>query len=271
VVPYGTPTMKSVTCGEGRQMLAGGLELAQMCCQWLPRLRATAVTCEMSEFCQAPGNESAVPPTAGASSTRTRLPRPSVAVHTGSPWSQAPHSPAPCSRQALGNRRIARSIPELVTVTAEGVPAQCPPAACQCPGNCQQGHRKPATCSRAHEPAMHNLALLLCIKCRCEVEGCAQPKFRQRYCFHHAYMHLSIEYKVICQASTEGVLHRMMPLDIEALFSNRPCFHQDEALQFIAAWIMEPAAIRSLAVSCPKSDTHSGQELSRSLQQVRAP
>lgn len=111
----------------------------------------------------------------------------------------------------------------------------------------------------------------LCTRCSCCFEGCGLSKFRQDYCFKHAYMHLSIEFRVICQASSEGILQHMMPQDVEVFLSTRLMFYRDEALQFIAAWIMEPAAIIALGSLLPAAGTYSGERLSRILQQVRGP
>ena len=139
-------------------------------------------------------------------------------------------------------------------------------SACQCPGNCLCGHRAGQPCIMT--PICEG-ALALCINCCCCLVGCGQPKFRTRYCFSHAYMNLSIEFRVIRLASADGFLERMVPEDVKAFLAHGPVFCRDEALLFVAAWIMEPAAIRFLETCCPAQQFYTGEELSTSIQQVR--
>ena len=73
---------------------------------------------------------------------------------------------------------------------------------------------------------------------------------------------------MIYQASQEGMLQKLVPRDVQTFLSIRDLFWEDEALLFIAAWIMEPIAIVALGSCCPKPSLYSAHELSSCLQEV---
>lgn len=146
------------------------------------------------------------------------------------------------------------------------------PPQCQCVGNCQSGHRlgQPCTQELSSSPTPTS-GPALCDCCRCSSPDCSRARFRTKFCFGHAYESLGLEFRVIRHLHQEAIMQDMMPLDIQAFLGAQATFNHDLALELIAAWIKEPAAINALMAHRPTSKHYTGAELLISLQQVCGP
>lgn len=304
-----TAPIGSTTAGEGQEMLASGVELAQQCLMWDPSDRAAARHCEIDPFCQEPSSESALllrPPAVPAAAQALALAAaaalaaaspPAVAAEPALAVAAAAAESVLVKRQKGSRLRFwpPRQVPDgsssshdrqefratrlpcgshvsrlLQLADAQGPETAAALLICQCPGNCQNNHKKGTPCKRLgltpEQPSTH--ALILCIECCCQLAGCFQPRFRRMFCFSHSYLHLGTEITMIYQASQEGMLQKLVPRDVQTFLSIRDLFWEDEALLFIAAWIMEPIAIVALGSCCPKPSLYSAHELSSCLQEV---
>lgn len=285
--PNCTPAMNDMRAGEGREALAGGMEIARRCLMWAAGCRISAFRCQRTLFCISGGDsgQPVLPPQLAAAATAsgltTTLPGPSVQSHRRSSdttTSERRRGNAMAVgdvlrvKQLLGPARKHRLAHARTPALTSVVEAGAEVSACKCPGNCQNKHAKGQACTRSPGPPNSHAVSTLCSMCCCDVAGCGLPRFRGKCCFSHAYMNLNIVFRVIRHASITGLLNELLPQDVkEFLLAKSTTLHEDEALLLIAAWIMEPAAIRSLVTHRPRSNTYSALELYCCLQQVWEP
>jgi Protein kinase domain len=269
------PKLHGLDLPIGRRALAAGMDLARSCLCWHPVRRITAAECMQHAFFQnagaaaaanvvsagerkQPGAASGEQPAAAAVGSSAAEP----AAVTSARSDEADRS---CDKADVSMPGPQSTLPRL-KCAAEGP--------CQCQGYCARRHGA-GKClgSRLAGSAFCNNCTCVCVEVGAGSSRgrCLCCRSRSEYCYRHLYLSMPRELQVVRHLGQEGLLQQMMPCDVEQLLASRAKFGKDLVLQFIAAWLKEPAAIKALAKFKPNGTVYTARELMGTLHQVSRP
>ena len=254
-VPQDTSTLAAAHTDTGREELEDGVNLVGLCLKWLPGKRISAAQCQKHMFCAGHGPSIGLVP---ALSEEARS-----SAHSSSIGPSSAQRPTRIQAASKSSRDSSLAL----NIGQPDSTLQC-----QCVGNCRGGHRNGTPCLRDMPSNLPlSVCAAICNSCRCSSPDCSEAKFRSPFCFKHAYQGLRIEFRVIRHLWNADVIQQMMPQELQAFLEVKPKLGKDLALELIAAWVNNPAAIKLLAAHQPQITNYKGKDLLISLQQVFGP
>jgi len=220
-------------------------DLVRRCVQWHPAARATM---DSAKQCAWFVERGAAPEAAPTSQSET----------PGACADASTLSAPPACADAASLR--ARAHAWLQTEPSPPQLRQTPSGTCACKGHCQKArHRREGKCDCTELV----VGTKYCIECKCIVGGCARPRNKSDFCYHHKTVVEGADFRVQLAVAAVPLAPLLMPCDVVDFLSQSTLLRDDLAMLILTAAIKEPLPVGALVEAWKQlpSRAYSGSDL----------